>query len=255
METAPNTDTACPYCGHHFPDPPKRRRKCKACGETVIVKAEPETWKQRLMTVDEATATELRWERFEHRRALLQAVGPFGITEEALAAIERNIERWRQPPVPIIEVTDYAFKAVQSTYWNEQSFWLSWSMMLLRLGLNPTREQREHFRCAATELAKVPSVAGVMVQCTDVGRRDGCIVQRHFVPNGIARENPPLPCRMSRHCFGYLTAVFDDEVATAPKSWRSHQRPMLKPREHPMTIKLRAEVARPKPWWKRLLGL
>lgn len=236
METKPNNDTACPYCGAHFAKPPQRRLKCKACAGLVIVKAEPETWQKRLMTVDQAMATEQRWERFEHRRALAQAMDRLGIGAAHVDAVERNLSRRAKGPVPMAHLVDACFRAFETQLRDDQAFWASWAILAERLGLNPMREQREQFRCAIAQMARLRCVAGVRVNTSPGCRAANCITLQRFVPMDEALRRPPLPCQMTHRCYGYLKVELEDEA---------HDTPSAPAVERP---------AAPKPWWRRWLG-
>ncbi len=75
---------ACPYCGALFAQPPKRKRRCPACQQTVFVKSTPEDRNKRLMTEAAATEAERRWTAYNLRQDSLRTLYPFGFGEHEL---------------------------------------------------------------------------------------------------------------------------------------------------------------------------
>ena len=52
---------ACPYCGVIQDPPPKRRKKCRDCGETIHTRTDRIERKKHLLTADEAERRKREW--------------------------------------------------------------------------------------------------------------------------------------------------------------------------------------------------
>jgi uncharacterized Zn finger protein (UPF0148 family) len=75
---------ACPYCGALFAQPPKRKRRCPTCQQTVFVKSTPQDRAKRLMTEAAANEAEQRWAAYHLRQESLRTLHTFGFGEREL---------------------------------------------------------------------------------------------------------------------------------------------------------------------------
>jgi hypothetical protein len=71
----------CPHCGRAFDKPPRRKTKCKACGNFVLLRTDPDSRQRILVTEAQAQQLEERWTQKYHYSRVIRTDRP-GFDEE-----------------------------------------------------------------------------------------------------------------------------------------------------------------------------
>lgn len=103
----------CPYCKEVLIDPPKTKKKCSNCGNTVFFKVDPYTNKEYYLTEDESIQINLLKERFRIEESFYNKFSEFGINEKLF-------EKRREKYIKMAKNNYSAFSFVTSIF-NELS--------------------------------------------------------------------------------------------------------------------------------------
>lgn len=72
----------CPYCNNALVDPPKTKKKCSECGNTVFFKVDPYTKKEYFLTEDDSIQINLLKERFRIEERFFENFNEYGLTDK-----------------------------------------------------------------------------------------------------------------------------------------------------------------------------
>jgi len=87
----------CPHCDALLTSEPKRKTKCKHCGELIFVRTRPADGEKTLTTESGAQEIDLQWEQYHAKRILLSRYADSIVEEaelltEALGALPRDLD-------------------------------------------------------------------------------------------------------------------------------------------------------------------
>ena len=81
-----DVEATCPYCAAVLVKRPKRKSRCKACGNSILVKTLLDTRERVLVTEEQARSIEATWDAHYQRRVAEQAVQRYALSLEVFRA-------------------------------------------------------------------------------------------------------------------------------------------------------------------------
>lgn len=185
----PEITPACPHCDAALAKPPKRKARCKSCGEAIYVRTTQELFPTAYLTEEQAKAAD--W---------LRTLQDQGLGLPTYRQMEASLRR-EGGDAPPLEVIRAMLKQLIDRGDNRFALW-QYARFKADIGEDAWKAQREAFQGEARDYAEAPYVSKVKIHASNCCEACYPFHEKEYTPEQLLADAilPPRGCL--RHAQG-----------------------------------------------------